>query len=247
MSARTLAERIDEVVIGLADDTERAEIEALARRDPQVAARLAMARERYGELDATADEIPLPAHMWDRISERLDGDRENPDGDTSLDEDDTTNVVPLTPPETPLPGAGRRWRATALGGLAASLMLAIALGWSLLIAPQPVVVAVLLDAANQPVALVEGASDNTTWITLLGRTRVPGDRVMQVWTKPADDGPPVSLGLLEAQKGARFKVDGLPPPRPDQLYEITFEPPGGSPTDRPTGPIHGKGLARQPI
>jgi anti-sigma-K factor RskA len=37
--------------------------------------------------------------------------------------------------------------------------------------------------------------------------------------------------------------------RPDagHLFEITVEPPGGSPTGRPTGPILMKGLASQAL
>lgn len=32
-----------------------------------------------------------------------------------------------------------------------------------------------------------------------------------------------------------------------QLYEITLEPSGGSPTGRPTGPIQVKGFAKSPL
>jgi anti-sigma-K factor RskA len=42
-------------------------------------------------------------------------------------------------------------------------------------------------------------------------------------------------------------IDGLPAPHPQQLYEITVEPAGGSPTNLPTGPIPGKGLAQEPV
>jgi len=77
-------------------------------------------------------------------------------------------------------------------------------------------------------------------------TRGP-EQVMQVWTKPEEDGPPVSLGLLSTGRSSTLTIDGLPTPRPQQLYEITFEPAGGSPTQLPTGPILGKGLAKEPV
>ncbi|MCC4244040.1 anti-sigma factor [Stappia indica] len=240
MTQRPLEERIDEVVLGLASEAEHAEIEALAAADPQVAARLERARARFGELDATADEVPLPEGLWNRVAARLDEAPTAPAASHG-------NVVPLSAKARGRTDTDTRWRFAALASLAASLVLAVALGWSLLTMPQPTVVAVLLDAGGKPVALVEGAADNTTWITLLDGAAVPQGQVMQVWTKPTEEGPPVSLGLLPSGTGTRLSVEGLPPPRRDQLYEITFEPAGGSPTNLPTGPIHGKGLAQQPI
>ncbi|MWB79014.1 hypothetical protein GLS40_13325, partial [Pseudooceanicola sp. 216_PA32_1] len=43
-------------------------------------------------------------------------------------------------------------------------------------------------------------------------------------------------------RSGTLMIDGLPAPHPQQLYEITVEPAGGSPTNLPTGPILGKGL-----
>jgi len=41
----------------------------------------------------------------------------------------------------------------------------------------------------------------------------------------------------------RLQLDKLPPMQPNQLFEITLEPPTGSPTGRPTGPIQYIGRA----
>ncbi|WP_285674930.1 anti-sigma factor, partial [Paralimibaculum aggregatum] len=139
-----------------------------------------------------------------------------------------------------------RGSLVTLGALAASLLLAVALAVSLTWQPAPQVVAVLLDDAGQPFALVEGAEDNTTRITVLGEAEVPDGRVLQVWTKPGPDRPPVSLGTVARAVGATLGARGLPPPTAGQLYEITLEVQGGSPTGLPTGPILGKGLARVP-
>jgi hypothetical protein len=106
------------------------------------------------------------------------------------------------------------------------------------------VVAVLLDDRGDAIALVESGPDNTTRVTLLERPDVPAGHVMQVWTKPEEDGPPVSLGLLTSGLSRVLSVQGLPEPHPAQLYEITFEPAGGSPTNLPTG--QGTGDMRGP-
>lgn len=105
----------------------------------------------------------------------------------------------------------------------------------------------LLNDQGDAVALVEAMKDNTTRVTLLEQPEVPSERVMQVWTKPEDTGLPVSLGLLEAGTSRTLTVEGLTSPHLLQLYEITTEPAGGSPTNLPTGPILGKGLTKVPV
>lgn len=57
---------------------------------------------------------------------------------------------------------------------------------------------------------------------------------------------PVSVGLIDRARRASFTVPSYPA-RSQQLYEITLEPAGGSPTGRPTGPVLMKGLAAIPL
>ncbi|RPE66948.1 anti-sigma-K factor RskA [Pacificibacter maritimus] len=236
---RDLLERIDEVVIGLADPSEVAAIELLASEDPKVAALLERARVRFGELDATADPQELPATMWSRVETAIDSN-------TTLLDDDYIAPMP-TKPNAPANTNARPTLWTTLTAVAASIIVGIAIGWTMLPKPDPTVIAVLLGDNGLPVALVEGAKDNTTRVTMLDAANVPQGKVMQVWTKPDADGLPVSLGVLDAPVQAALKIDGLPEPEVQQLYEITFEQQGGSPTGLPTGPIYGKGLAQQPL
>ncbi|MGO4854657.1 anti-sigma factor [Phaeovulum sp. W22_SRMD_FR3] len=250
MSDRPLMERIDEVVLGLASDAEQAEIAALCAADADLAAALERARQRFGALDDTADVLPLPEGLWGRVEQALEvsaAETVTPDALAS----DTVPAARILPfaarPTSSATGPRDGWRLAALGGMAASLLLAVSLGWSLMSGTRPTVVAVLLDDQGQPFALVEGAADNTTLVTLLEQARVPENQVMQVWTKPDAAGKPVSLGLLATARSRALSVEGLPPPHADQLYEITFEPAGGSPTQLPTGPILGKGFAKTPI
>ena len=81
----------------------------------------------------------------------------------------------------------------------------------------------------------------------LGDIAVPEGRVLEVWTLWDRDVGPVSMGLLDNVRTSQFDRDGLPAPRPEQLYEISLEPAGGSPTGRPTGPILYKGAATRPL
>lgn len=248
MIDRSLDLLIDEVALGLADAADVARLNALAASDPAIAARLEQARLRLIALDDTADPMPLPADFWSRIEARLDAE------DAAASPPNAPQTAPQTAPQpsnvvdlATIRATATRWRLTALAGIAATLALAVMLAFVALSRPEPAVIAVLLNDAGEAIALVEGLADNTTRITLLERQSVATDQVMQVWTKPTEDGPPVSLGLLESGTSSTLSIDGLPTPRPQQLYEITFEPEGGSPTQLPTGPILGKGLAKEPV
>lgn len=240
MTKRSLSELIDDVVVGLASDEDIARLESLAAQDPEVATAIARARHRVLALDETADELTLPYDFWERLSARLE------DGAQVSEEPDSfahSNVVDIARMRSTL----RRWRMSALSGIAASVALVAALGWSTLAREDVAVIAVLLNDQGDAVDLVEAMKDNTTRVTLLEQPDLPSERVMQVWTKPEYTGLPVSLGLLEAGTSRTLTVEGLPSPHLLQLYEITTEPAGGSPPNLPTGPILGKGLAKVPV
>lgn len=237
MTKRSLPELIDDVVVGLASEEDIARLETLAAENPEIAFAIARARQRFLALDETADELPLPEGFWERLNAKLDDRTEVPSDDTG------SNVVDMAA----MRGKLRRWRLSALSSIAASVALVAVLGWSTLSRQDVAVIAVLLNDQGDAVALVEAMEDNTTRVTLLEQAEVPSDMVMQVWTKPEDTGPPVSLGLLESGTSRTLTVDGLPTPHLLQLYEITTEPAGGSPTNLPTGPILGKGLAKVPV
>jgi anti-sigma-K factor RskA len=65
----------------------------------------------------------------------------------------------------------------------------------------------------------------------------PSGRSLQFWTKVPGASGPRSLGLVSANTFVELPLDRLPDMRAEQLFEITLEPEGGSPLDRPTGPV----------
>ena len=94
--------------------------------------------------------------------------------------------------------------------------------------------------------MIEDFGNDAAKVTPLVDVAVPADRSLQLWTLPTKDMGPVSISVLEGWRTATVEGPGLPGPREEQLYEITLEPLGGSPTGRPTGPILGKGFAKAP-
>ena len=74
-------------------------------------------------------------------------------------------------------------------------------------------------------------------LTPLLPTQVGVGQALQFWTKPDDADGPTSLGLVPGGRPTIVPVSKLPGLSPNQLFEITLEPAGGSPIGRPTGPI----------
>jgi anti-sigma-K factor RskA len=148
------------------------------------------------------------------------------------------------PPRAAAPSRRGFWQ-----GFAAASILGLAGGgvaYMQIKPPATRLIVVLLNDQAQPVSIVETLDDQRIRIVPLTAIDVPADRTLQVWTLPDPATGPVSMGLLESVSETLLRGPDLPTPKLDQLYEITLEPAGGSPTGRPTGPIIGKGFARVP-
>ncbi len=229
-----------EYVLGVLSDAERDAFEDRLRRDDRARAALRNAEQRFSELDLTASAARAPSGLWDRINARLD---EKP---VARD-----NVVPLRPlggatPKMDVKRAapGRFWQGFAAAALVA--LLGFGALWTSLTSAQPELIVVLLDAQSQPGAIVEAYNGQRVRVVPLAQFNVPEGKTLQVWTLPNREMGPVSIGLLEGARTKTLIGPSLPAPRPEQLYEITLEQAGGSPTGRPTGPILAKGFARAP-
>ena len=245
---KDLPELADEYVLGLLEPDEAREVDDRLASDAALADTIAKVRERYLALDDTASSVVPSPELWQRIQAAIASGAVAPTGQPPR-----TTAASRTTARGRARGStgerrsGRGARLAAITSLAASLVLAVALGWALFLRPEPAVVAALVDDEGEVVALIESSPDNQVQVTLLDDVVLGTDRVLQVWTKPDPDGPPVSLGTIERVASETLKLAGYPPPSDDQLYEITIERAGGSPTGLPTGPIVGKGFAKEPF
>ncbi|MBM3604460.1 MAG: anti-sigma factor [Alphaproteobacteria bacterium] len=223
----------DDYVLGLMTAAEAELFEALVARDPALGAHVARMRDRLLPLDLSAPAAPLPADFADRLRARL---AEVPQ-DTAV----PARVAAPAAANLPAPPAWRRLASTA-----AALVLGLALGLGGAMTrpePEPQVVAVLLDDQGLPRAVIEDYGNERAQIRFVADVEVPPGRSIQAWTLPSAELGPTSLGVLDGPRPARLGGPDLPAPADAQLYEITLEPEGGSPTGRPTGPIIAKGLA----
>lgn len=221
-----------EYALGLLEGREFEEFERRLRRERALQAEVAVWRDKFVPLDATASKHSPSQGLWDRI-ERSVGERPAP----ATDKSDWT--------ERFWTSLGF-WRGASFAGAAASVVLAVAVG---LLAgratPQPIIVAVLQTEQALPGAIVEAFGDGSIVVVPLRDIDVPPGKALEVWTLYDKARGPVSLGLIDRAQRVRFQTAGLPA-REDQLYEITLEPASGSPIGRPTGPILMKGLASAP-
>ena len=102
--------------------------------------------------------------------------------------------------------------------------------------PAPRMMTVLLTQRDQPAWIVEADRGGQLRLAALNAQPIPSDRVMQLWALPQGATAPTSLGLIPPEGRLTVTPSGIRP-EPGMLIEITLEPPGGSPTGRPTGPI----------
>ncbi|MDY6963305.1 MAG: anti-sigma factor [Pseudorhizobium pelagicum] len=236
----TIPEIADEYVLGLLDAADQAAVEAEMERNEGLRQAVATSRDRYLPLDMTAEAAAVPPGLWTQIEAGLaDTPAAVPLGGATL-----APEAVLTPAANDNRGFG--WKAAALSSMAATLVLAVALTWSLGRRAEPMVIAVLLNETGEVQAVVEDFGNDTANIRLLADIAVPDDKAVEVWTLPSAEMGPVSLGLLEEGQSGRLKAPPLPTPQDAQLYEITLEQAGGSPTGRPTGPVLAKGFAKLP-
>jgi anti-sigma-K factor RskA len=178
-------------------------------------------QERLLPLTAAIDPVEPPGEVWRRISDRLERRK---------------------PVAT---GAWQRlsfWRAlSALAGVAA-IGLAV-----LLASPRPATppVVVVLAPTSAAASAATGAAPIVASIsgdgqTLVTRPIVPvatqADRALELWAVPTDGSGPRSLGVLPTGAGATVALRAKVLSGVDTLA-VSVEPPGGSPSGKPTGPI----------
>lgn len=245
-----------EFVLGLLDAPDEARAAERVRQDKDFAARVEQWRARFSELDITAPEGAAHAALLARIEHTLDSETAAaaPVKDTARVSDDPamrarTKVVPSGgAPQGWTVLAARLWdslgfwRMSACAGAAASLLLALTLALvPPRLGPQPQLVAVLLGPQGEPAAVVNAYADGTADLVPLRSISVPDGRVLEVWTLQDAARGPVSIGLTSEARRIPLDLKSLPRTGPNQLFEITLEPRGGSPIGRPTGPILMKG------
>ena len=211
-----------EYVLGTLRGAARRRFEAMMAGDPSL--RDVVARWE-GWVNPLADRVaPVepPARVWKAIEARIGAPRARASFWSNVD----------------------FWRAWGLvtGGVAAVLLAFFA--W-LYTGPrgEPVFVAVLTSATHQPMGVVSMHSPNLLRVRVVHNWKSMEDKSLQLWVMP-ESGAPRSLGLVRNEVGDTLITIKPTDPRVRgaRMLAISAEPPGGSPTDQPTGPMLCSGM-----
>jgi len=145
----------------------------------------------------------------------------------------------------------RAWRrlSLVLGGVSAAALALVVL----LVVQQPerdsgmaasVQMAALLHGAGGQAAVVT-VHDGALTLTAVGQMNPPSGKAYQLWLLPTQ-GAPVSLGVLTPGQ-TRYRIPAAAQSRLTQAkaFAVSVEPPGGSPTGQPTGPVVMVGAAQR--
>lgn len=214
-----------EYVLGVLGPEERREVERRLAQEPALASEVAFWEERLGGLADAVVAVPPPPHTWSRIEAAVSA---------------ATAARP-----TSVWQSLAFWRGFAIASAALATASIAALAYiGLVPGPRPPLMATLAGSAGQPnfVAAVTATGDSLVVVPASLLTTDP--RAIELWLIPT--GPnqrPHSLGLVQPGQPIRLTI---PPDLagrlgPDATLAVSLEPPGGSPTGQPTGPVIASG------
>ena len=237
-----------EHVMGLLEGHERSEAERLLASDRAFQAAVAVWQSRFSELDDTATPVAAGDALWRRIENGL----------TLADTLETPSVpaapatlVVVSDPHKTFRALWRNlafWRAAGIVGALASAVLAIGLGFLAdLSARNPVMVAVLLTDANQPAGVINAYRNGNAELVPFEGTQIPAGRSFEVWAIPGPNQNPISVGVVTELRSLRLNLQRVPHIAPNHVFAVSLEPPQGSPTGQPTGPVLMKGTTTSPL
>lgn len=214
-----------EYVLGVLDAAERRLAEDRLAREPAFAAEVAFWESRLGPLADDVAPVTPPAALWTRIEASLPR---------------TGSVAPVRPS---LWNSLAFWRTLSVGslGLAAAALAALLFPPTTAQMPMPMVAR--LGPASGGTSFVAAIDPARRAVMIIPAALAASDpRVPELWVVPAD-GIPRSLGVFDPARPAAINVPDalLPQLTREAALAVSLEPPGGSPTGRPTGPVVAQG------
>lgn len=231
-----------EYVLGTLPAAERRAVQQRLPGDQALQQAVAEWEARLLPLTRLAEPVAPPAALWARIDQSLQA--------ASAQQASPTVTTPPRANTERKPSVRwwdhlGLWRALAGSGFAmAAVLAAVLVTRTAPVAVPPQFMVVLVAPQDKaPGWVVQASSPRQISLIPLGVAEVPADKALEFWTKADGWSGPVSLGLVQPGQPLQIPLDKLPPLQPNQLFELTLEPPTGSPIGKPTGPIQFIGRA----
>lgn len=229
-SRPTLADRLAaDYVIGTLQGPARRRFETLLLSHPALRQGVSNWQRRLGVLAADIAPVEPSPKVWAAIERRLF-------------QAETTAATALTK-------VTRWWESLGLWQALTTFATVAALGFGLLLqlpSPvQPPVVVVLnatdpalqnvsTGAAAQFVASISGDGRSLVLKPISG-AKITAKQALELWAIPSNGSGPKSLGLVSTDKATTVMRTALL--KGTAAFAVSVEPPGGSPTGSPTGPV----------
>lgn len=208
-----------EYALGVLADTERAAAQRLLERDLNFARMVAEWEQRLAPWAGEIAEVSPAPQVWEAIAAALPA---------------------TTPPSPGLWQSIAFWRGCALASALAAACLGAFIYLGAINREQPLIATIEGGGNRSFVATVD--TRRGTIAVVPAAFAADATRVPELWLIPAD-GKPRPLGLLQPDKPVTIAI---PPQFAGQtvsnaVLAVSLEPPGGSPTGLPTGPVIGTG------
>ena len=201
-----------EFVLGLLDDAQTREVAEALERNHALRDAVSFWEQKFHPLSAFALPADPPSGTWNAIVSRIESRN--------------------APPASWWKGAAPwKWATAGLAAATAALVIYIAVPPS---------------APSLVAGLHEPQSEAANWIATIGpgglhlsavtQEKPPASRVYELWAIAKSGGKPRALGVIPAD--GKLQLTALPHDvNAGATLAISVEPPGGSPTGLPTGPV----------
>jgi anti-sigma-K factor RskA len=211
-----------EFVLGLLSAQERRDLERRLTREPALAAEVEFWEQRLGVLASEVKSVAPPQQVWARIDAAVGGD------DRTASHSGIWNNLLF-------------WRYAAIGSAAIAAASLAALAYVGRSADQPLIAK--LDVSGGQAGFVAAIDTGHTGLTIIPASVTNfNQRVLELWLIAPGD-KPRSLGLIDPNRPIHIKLpsDLVQRVAADATLAVSLEPPGGSPTSLPTGPVIANG------
>jgi anti-sigma-K factor RskA len=209
-----------EYVLGVLDAGQVAEVVNAIATNTRLRAAVTFWQDKLDPLTEIVVPASPPTNAWDAISRRIKPARSS----------HMWNGIRFW-----------RWSSAGLAAVAAALILYIALAP---ISPAPNLVSVLHPLQQDQASWIATIGRDGLHLSALASASPPNDRAYELWAIAAGATRPSPLGVIPAD--GRFALATIPTAMTDgATLAISVEPPGGSPTGQPTGPVIFVGTLRK--
>ena len=224
-----------EYALGTLEPTARAAVQQRLRTDPELARLVELWEQRLAPLAEAIPPVEPPPAAWLGLAQAVAAEARP----TPLQRVRVRHHGPLY--------SVTFWRRCALGAGALAAVLALYVAGTVLRPPAAPsaarYVAVLDRGQASPALIVTVEPDAGRAIIRPLAVEPAGDRALELWLVAGQGRQPRSLGLLDPHKETALTLpaEARAAVEPSAALAISLEPPGGSPTGQPTGPVFYQG------